>query len=129
MWKLFSSVLILIFSISVYSEETLDNPEFLLIETADLKPAKSYTQKELKKLFGEMIKKPTVKSRLRTSKVYVNGMGAQLAYGEPTNSPSDDLNCYRCGLMKSEYISKDTCEVFEHQWGAKDLVELNNNCN
>lgn len=122
--------IILILCSNSFAEET---KKVMVIPLDKISDNKNYSSKELQTIFNNYLESFEGKSIWPYSAAKAKSgslVGVALpASFENSSSSSLDLNCYRCGLGKSELVNQSDCEKLGLKWNIQNMNELKKTCN
>lgn len=120
--------IIIIFCSSSFADE---KKKVMVIPVDKISDSKKYSSKELQTIFNNYLESFDGKSVWPYSATKAGSLtGVALpASFENSSSSSLDLNCYRCGLGKSELVNQSDCEKLGLKWNIQNMTELKKSCN
>lgn len=122
--------IVLIFCTSSFADES---KKVMVIPIDKISDKKSYSSKELQTIFNNYLESFDGKSvwpysSTKVKSGSITGVALPASF-ENSSSSSLDLNCYRCGLGKSELVNQSDCEKLGLKWNIQDMTQLKKTCN
>jgi hypothetical protein len=122
--------IIIIFCSNSFAEEA---KKVMVIPVDKISDKKNYSSKELQAIFNNYLESfdgksvwPYSATKAKTGSL--TGVALPASF-ENSSSGNLDLNCYRCGLGKSELVNQSDCEKIGLKWNIQNMTELKKTCN
>jgi len=102
--------------------------EFLIINKKIITNFKEQDLKHLYQLNRQTMEMPDFKARASALGIMYEDGYASLPSMSISGNSQNDLNCYRCALKKTKFMNIESCTAFGYKWGAKNLDEIQKQC-